>query len=159
LISFSPDIASEVVAGTVPVEFRPKSTGCLPGTTVLVYASKNPQAVIGMYTAGRCAQYEDLNEAEQLLKEWGYGGWMPRSLLDRYLTGIEKGMAHEVLNPRKLPNIPLGTDDTGKKIPGPHSFRYADLERPDDKCHQAWQHLWEQVEAATGTSYAQAVNR
>jgi predicted transcriptional regulator len=147
LVSFDPSVARDILAEKIPWEFRQRRSGHEPGTEVLMYATGEVRAVVGAYTAGTVFEYKSLaflNEGvhRSEMARFGEDGVCEEWLAETFKR-LPHGWAFEICEPRAfIPRLVLGRTADGKKVKGPPSFQYLDLQNPDHA------RLWSEIQAS-----------
>jgi len=138
LMSFQPEWADSVLRKGTQFELRRSRCGCQTGTKVLVYTSGKVKAITGAFTVGRVLSGSLDDLYAQVAGKCG----VDASGFYGYLQGLETAYAIEVLDPRLTKPVELGYEDNGKRVRGPMSFQYLDV---DNSRHVE---IWNKVRAS-----------
>jgi predicted transcriptional regulator len=123
LLSVRPQYAESILAGTKRAEIRRQRPGILPGTPVIIYATKPLGAVIGTAVIDRVHEGTPTDLWDQYHQEMG----VTQKEFDRYLSGVSTAYllllssASRLISPLTLDDMRESTD-----FKPPRSYRYVD---------------------------------
>lgn len=123
LLSVRPRYAESILAGTKRAEIRRQRPGILPGTPVIIYATKPLGAVVGTANIDRICEGIPSDLWDQYHQEMGVS-WAE---FDEYLSGTSTAYLLLLSGASRL-NTPLTLDDMRESADfrPPRSYRYVD---------------------------------
>jgi predicted transcriptional regulator len=121
LLSVRPRYAESILAGTKCAEIRRQRPGILPGTPVIIYATKPLGAVIGTANIDRVCEGTPADLWDQYHQEMG----VSQEEFDQYLSGLSTAYLLLLSGASRLVS-PLTLDDMRKSadFQPPRSYRY-----------------------------------
>lgn len=121
LLSVRPRYAESILAGSKRAEIRRQRPGILPGTPVIIYATKPLAAVIGMASIDRVCAGAPADLWDQFHQHMG----VTREEFNQYLSGLTTAYLLLLSGARRL-NSPLTLDDMRESanFQPPRSYRY-----------------------------------